>query len=106
MHQPGCRKNFTGSSVAATEVCLRMMPQYVIRTLPQGIIRGLTDALFHHDFAGLARATAIVVGLAMTTAGYLVGSIFLQIAKAKNFIFRKNTLRRNPETPLPLKAES
>ena len=51
---------------------------YTLRTLPQGILRGLTDALFHRDLAGLARAGAIVVGLAITTIGYLVGSISLQ----------------------------
>lgn len=50
---------------------------YTLRTLPQGIRRGLTDALFHRDLAGLARAGTILVGLAITVAGYLVGSISL-----------------------------
>lgn len=48
---------------------------YALRTLPQGVVRGLCDALLRRDLAGLARAGAIVVGLAVTTAGYLVGAI-------------------------------
>jgi len=59
---------------------------YTLRTLPQGILRGLTDGLFHHDLAGLARAGAIVVGLAITTTGYLVGSISLQKVRLKKII--------------------
>ncbi len=57
---------------------------YTLRTLPEGIIRGVSDALFRHDPTGFARAGAIVVGLGATTLGYLVGSCQLQIAKAKN----------------------
>jgi glycosyltransferase involved in cell wall biosynthesis len=51
---------------------------YTLRTLPQGVVRGLTDTLIRHDPAGLARAAAIVVGLALTTAGYLAGSTFVK----------------------------
>lgn len=50
---------------------------YTLRTLPQGVLRGLTAALFHRDPAGLARAGAIVAGLAATTVGYLVGNTLL-----------------------------
>jgi glycosyltransferase involved in cell wall biosynthesis len=49
---------------------------YVLRTLPLGIARGLADAALGRDPAGLARAGAIVAGLALTTAGYLRGSLF------------------------------
>jgi glucosyl-dolichyl phosphate glucuronosyltransferase len=79
---------------------------YTLRTLPQGIVCGLTDALFHHELTGLARAATIVVGLAVTTAGYLVGSIFLQIEKYKSIVPRKEALPHNAEIPLPIKAES
>jgi hypothetical protein len=46
----------------------------------------LTDTLFHHDLTGLARAGAIIAGLAATTAGYLIGSAFLWKAKLKDII--------------------
>ena len=59
---------------------------YTLRTLPYGILHGLTDALFHHDLTGFARAGAIVVGLALTATGYLVGSTSLQRAKLKDSI--------------------
>jgi hypothetical protein len=74
---------------------------YTLRTLPYGIVHGLTDALFHHDLTGFARAGAIVVGLAMTIAGYLVGSASLQLAKVKNIISREEPLRYNSEKSLP-----
>jgi glycosyltransferase involved in cell wall biosynthesis len=45
---------------------------YVARTLGRGMARGLGEAL-HGDGAGLARAGAITVGLAATTAGYVIG---------------------------------
>lgn len=46
---------------------------YTLRTLPVGVARGLADAA-RGDAAGLGRASAIVAGLAVTTAGYVVGS--------------------------------
>src|SRR6266849_7023414 len=48
---------------------------YTLRVLPQGVLRGLKDALFHRDVTGLMRAGAIIAGFIMTAAGYLVGSI-------------------------------
>jgi len=50
---------------------------YTFRTLPMGIIDGMKDALLHRKLAGLARAGAIVTGLALTTSGYLVGKLFV-----------------------------
>ena len=44
---------------------------YTFRTLPLGVVRGLTDTLFHLDLAGVRRAGAIVTGLAITTAAYV-----------------------------------
>ncbi len=45
---------------------------YVLHVLPVAILRGLGDTLWRHDFSGLARAGAILVGLALTSMGYLV----------------------------------
>lgn len=47
---------------------------YTFRTLPRGVARGLSDALLRGDIAGLGRAAAIVSGLLVTTAGYVVGT--------------------------------
>ena len=47
---------------------------YILRTLPKGIVQHLADVLLRNDVTGLARAGAIVLGLALTIAGYLVGS--------------------------------
>jgi hypothetical protein len=48
---------------------------YTFRTLPAGIVRGILDAIRHHDLTGLGRAGAIIAGLAFTTLGYLAGKI-------------------------------
>lgn len=48
---------------------------YVVRTLPLGVKRGLTDAITRFKPSGLARAAAIVAGTAFTAAGYIRGSI-------------------------------
>jgi glucosyl-dolichyl phosphate glucuronosyltransferase len=45
---------------------------HALRTLPLGVLRGLGAAM-RGDPGGLGRAAAIVVGLAWTTWGYLVG---------------------------------
>jgi hypothetical protein len=46
---------------------------YTLRVLPTGVLRGLADLVLRHDPAGPARAAAITAGLALTTAGYLIG---------------------------------
>ncbi|HEY7417630.1 MAG TPA: glycosyltransferase family 2 protein, partial [Ktedonobacteraceae bacterium] len=51
---------------------------YIIKTLPEGVIRGLSDTFIHGDFSGMARAIAILVGLTLTTIGYIVGNITLR----------------------------
>ena len=48
---------------------------YTTRILPQGVFRNLREGVTSGDMAGFARAGAIVSGLIMTVAGYLVGSI-------------------------------
>jgi GT2 family glycosyltransferase len=46
---------------------------YTLRTLTRGVIDDLGDVVRYRDPAGLFRATWIVAGLGMTTAGYLTG---------------------------------
>jgi glycosyltransferase involved in cell wall biosynthesis len=48
--------------------------RYVTRTLPLGVLRGVAD-VFRGRPDGLGRAGAIIAGLAMTTAGYVVGKL-------------------------------
>ncbi len=49
--------------------------RHTFRILPRGVIRGLADTFLRGDLMGLARAGAIVIGLAFTTVGYLMGTI-------------------------------
>ncbi len=48
---------------------------YTLKMLPLGIMRGLTDCFLRRDLTGLQRAGAILVGLATTTTGYLMGML-------------------------------
>jgi glycosyltransferase involved in cell wall biosynthesis len=46
--------------------------RYTLRTLPSGMLLGLYDTIAHRNWYGMARASAILVGLLSTTMGYLV----------------------------------
>jgi cellulose synthase/poly-beta-1,6-N-acetylglucosamine synthase-like glycosyltransferase len=48
---------------------------YTLRTLPSGMLHGLYDTLARRNLYGIARSSAILVGLLSTTVGYLVASI-------------------------------
>jgi hypothetical protein len=54
---------------------------YALRTLPQGILHGLADLVLRFDASGLARAVAILAGLAWTTAGFVNGSLTRRIQR-------------------------
>jgi glucosyl-dolichyl phosphate glucuronosyltransferase len=54
---------------------LRSERGYTFRTLPQGLVRSMADSLFRRNPAGFLRAGAIVLGLVVTMAGYLKGTI-------------------------------
>jgi GT2 family glycosyltransferase/O-antigen/teichoic acid export membrane protein len=47
---------------------------YVARTLPRGVVAGLTDTL-RGDLAGVVRALVIVLGVLVTTGGYAIGRV-------------------------------
>jgi len=65
----GQSKALVSSNVGAGDG-LASERMYVLKTLPQGVVRGLADTVFRRDLMGLARAGAIISGLAITIAGY------------------------------------
>jgi glucosyl-dolichyl phosphate glucuronosyltransferase len=52
---------------------------YTLRTLPVGFLRGIGDTLFKFDPYGVLRASAIFLGLFITTFGYLQGMVLNKI---------------------------
>jgi GT2 family glycosyltransferase len=56
--------------------------RHAMRVLPAGVVRSLSDLLRYGDLRGLGCASAIVCGLTITTAGYLVGRIANRLAPA------------------------
>ncbi len=72
---------------------------YVYRVLPRGIICGIRDALLKRDMNGFLRAATILVGLATTTVGYVVGSIrILLLYKVLRRGWRDTTVNGNKVT--------
>ena len=47
--------------------------EYALRTLPRGVLRGVSEAVRGREVAGIMRGLAIVAGLLVTTIGYVVG---------------------------------
>lgn len=54
---------------------LEVERSYVTRTLSRAIARNLVEAAVRRDPAPLARAASVIAGLAIVTAGYLVGTV-------------------------------
>jgi GT2 family glycosyltransferase len=61
------------SRLAGSDAGLASERRYATVTLPTGVLRHLAAVVTRRDPAGVARAAAIVSGLAVTTAGYVVG---------------------------------
>ena len=55
---------------------------YTFKTLPRGVLRGLRDAV-RGDPAGLGRAGTIVIGLAWTVSGYVVGTARMRVRSGR-----------------------
>ncbi|MBP1701425.1 MAG: Succinoglycan biosynthesis protein [Chloroflexi bacterium] len=49
--------------------------EYTLRTLPQGILRGVKNSLLEGNLTGLLQAGAIIAGLMITLLGYLSGRL-------------------------------
>jgi cellulose synthase/poly-beta-1,6-N-acetylglucosamine synthase-like glycosyltransferase len=66
------------SKLVGTGEALATERGYAARTLGRAVLAELGSAL-RGNAAGLSRATAIVAGLAITTAGYLVGAVSARV---------------------------
>jgi len=77
-----------------TQAGLSSERRYVIHTLPMGVLRGVADVL-HGDMTGPGRSVTIIVGLMITTLGYLTGLLRQQVASLK-------IQRRQPAIKEPL----
>lgn len=77
---------------------------YTLRTLPQGVARGLLESIRERQPRGLARAGAIMAGLMLTTAGYLKGRLSRSSPRStsKNLAFEPaKLLEVELSAPLP-----
>ncbi len=54
---------------------------YTFKALPLAMVRGLTDAMFHHDSMGVARSAVVLVGFTITTTGYLRALLGRRLSK-------------------------
>lgn len=72
---------------------------YTRYTLPMGIKENLWRVLFDGDWVGLARIWAILSGLAVTVAGYGVGSLLLEGTHLKATLLRLIKMPRSGYLP-------
>ena len=63
------------ASLAGRSTALASERSYALKVLPSGVKRETIRAVRGRDLAGVARAGAIVIGLAVTSIGYLVGRL-------------------------------
>lgn len=63
------------SRLVGTQDGLASERTYTFRTLPRGVMRNIADTFRGRGLSGLSRAAAIVTGLAVTSAGYLAGTV-------------------------------
>ncbi|WP_436759041.1 glycosyltransferase family 2 protein [Streptosporangium sp. V21-05] len=78
----GLSKALVAQSVGAGDG-LSSERAHALKALPLGALRGVGEAL-RGDGSGLGRAGAIVVGLAWTTWGYVVGSVRLKLKRVRS----------------------
>ena len=74
---------------------------YVVRVLPAGVASGVLDALIGRDRAGVERSLAIVAGLLVTSAGYLIGRVRATGRRAD----RPVRPTRSPREPVSTRAK-
>lgn len=63
------------SQLAGSRSALASERRYSLVTLPAGVVRSLLGVVLRREWAGPARAAAIVGGLAITTLGYIFGRV-------------------------------
>lgn len=66
-----------------TDSALASERKYTLVTLPKGVMRGVGSSISDRDFKGLRRASAIVLGLGITTVGYMTGVLRDRVASLK-----------------------
>lgn len=64
---------------------------HAFRVLPRGFFAGISDAVFRGRLGGLGRATAILTGLAATTAGFGVGWLRLRLDRRRRHVTSPTT---------------
>jgi glycosyltransferase involved in cell wall biosynthesis len=65
-----------------TQAGLSSERRYVVHTLPKAVLKGFVDVL-HGDMTGHGRSITIIVGLMITTTGYLIGLLRQRVALQK-----------------------
>ncbi len=77
---------------------------YVAATLPMGMVRGIKDSILTGDLNGVKRAGLIGLGLALTTAGYLVGAARRIYSRPRPALYPSRILFQPAVTDQPVVA--
>jgi hypothetical protein len=71
------------AEIAGSRDSLSSEKRYVLRSLPNGVRHGITDAFWRGEGGGLGRAGAIIGGLILTALGYAQGRLMLSLKKQR-----------------------
>ena len=82
------RRRLEGVSLKAPSIQESLAPErnHVLKVLPQGVLRGLRDTIINRDLGGVARAAAIVTGLAGAAAGYIIGNMHMLVGSGRTHV--------------------
>ena len=70
---------------------------YTLRTLSKGIVHHILNGVFRLDVCGFLRAATINSGFMITMMGYLIGSVFLRVARSRKHSEKEGVLPSNDE---------
>lgn len=99
-YHEGISKALVVASVGA-EQGLAAERRHALRTLPRGVARGLRQGALEGDATGFLRALALLLGLALTMAGYAAGRLSLARDAAQGWL--ANDAARQDDRPVSLK---
>jgi glucosyl-dolichyl phosphate glucuronosyltransferase len=70
---------------------------YTFRTLSKGIVHYMVNGVFRLDVCGFLRAATIISGFMITMVGYLIGGVFLRVARLRKHSEKEGVFPSNDE---------
>ena len=85
------------TSYVGTKDSLSSELTYTLGTLSRGIVQNLANGVFRLDVCGFLRAATIISGFMITMVGYLIGIVFLHVARLRKHSEKEGVFPSNDE---------